>query len=307
MTSRWTGPIDRKKGKRWQGQGPHLLVAVALAGIHGAISISMNGANMISTWQVIRPCPGAASGRTCVPRPLGAVRGGESTLQISSGGVLNGCATSPERTMVRRDDIVTAEQCVGHAEAAMEEEEFEDAVDFLHAAFEDIEDEYGEDSVESVPLLLIYSKALKGLALQHAAASKSSGDDVVESSRRSDDRSAPEDSQEPEEAAPAAWTALQDVRRISKQKLDRETKEVAEAHELLAQFVLEPELTCPALVGKTPKERLDLAVEHLSVCLRIRGQLFHDSHHAVQRVRATLKAVEEKCHAHARTQQTEKT
>ena len=242
-----------------------------------------------------------------MPRPLGAVRGGESTLQISSGGVLNGCATSPERTMVRRDDIVTAEQCVGHAEAAMEEEEFEDAVDFLHAAFEDIEDEYGEDSVESVPLLLIYSKALKGLALQLAAASKSSGDDVVESSRRSDDRSAPEDSQEPEEAAPAAWTALQDVRRISKQKLDRETKEVAEAHELLAQFVLEPELTCPALVGKTPKERLDLAVEHLSVCLRIRGQLFHDSHHAVQRVRATLKAVEEKCHAHARTQQTEKT
>ena len=288
--------------------GPRLLVAVTLAGMHGAISISMNGANMDSTWQVIRPCPGASSGRACVLGPLGAVRGGESTLraaEISSGSVLSGRVTSPERTMVRRDDIITAEQCVGHAEAAMEEEEFEDAVDFLHAAFEDIEDEYGEDSVESVPLLLIYSKALKGLALKHAAASKS--DDAVESSRRSDDRSAPEDSQELEEAAPAAWRALQDVRRISKQKLDRETKEVAEAHELLAQFVLEPELTCPALVGKTPKERLDLAVEHLSVCLRIRGQLFHDSHHAVQRVRATLKAVEEKCHAHARTQQTEKT
>jgi hypothetical protein len=50
--------------------------------------------------------------------------------------------------MVNRGDIMTADQCVGHAEAALEAGDYEDAVDFLQVALEDIKDEHGEDAPE---------------------------------------------------------------------------------------------------------------------------------------------------------------
>jgi len=215
---------------------------------------------------------------------------GEESSSSSQSGSMH---TSTEQSqggagrMIRRDDIVTADECTGHAEAAIEAGEFEDAADFLHAALEDIEDEFGADSFESVPVRLLYSKALMGQEMQNAAEpSRAGSPDSALCEGDEDESSGPED------AAHAAWRLLEDAKRIVRQHLDRDTKELADAHEMQAQFAESP-LSCPALSGKTPGERRAIAREHLQACLRIRTKLLPNTHESILRVQDKLGACEE--------------
>jgi len=222
----------------------------------------------------------------------------EDSSSATSGSMETGGGKS-EDGMVRRDDIVTADQCVGHAEAAMEAGEFEDAVDFVQAALEDVADEYGQDAPERVPLLLLYARALIEMEAQGTADAARAGLDGREGSCESDDAgssapsegsSEPDDegssaSSGPEEAAHAAWRALEEARSIIRESSGRETKELATAHELQARFALDEALSCPALAGKTRAQRREIALEHLRICFAIRSQLFPSAHEEVARVR----------------------
>ena len=198
--------------------------------------------------------------------------------------------------MVQRDDIVTAEQCIGHAEAALEEGEYEDAVDFVQAALEDVADEYGADAPESVPLLLLYSRALMAMETQAAAEiaelenpSSGSGGGTPQQGDADGDG---DSSSGPEEATHAAWRVLEDAQRILHQCAGRETKELADTHELKAQYALNTHLTCPIFAGKTRVERRAIALTHLRECLRIRASLYPPAHEAVDRVRAEIATCE---------------
>jgi hypothetical protein len=196
-----------------------------------------------------------------------------------------------EDGMVRRGDIVTADQCVGHAEAAMEAGEFEDAVDFVQAALEDVADEYGQDAPERVPLLLLYARALLEMEAQGTAEAARAGLDGREGSMEPDDAGS-NASSEPEEAAHAAWRALEEARSIIRESSGRETKELATAHELQARFALCEALSCPALAGKTRAQRREIALGHLRTCLSIRTKLFPGAHEEVARVRDKIAACE---------------
>jgi len=193
--------------------------------------------------------------------------------------------------MVRRDDMVTADQCVGHAEAALEAGEYEDAVDFVHAALEDVADEFGAAAPERVPLLLLYARALMAMESQSATDAAQADPNGREGSSGPDDADSSASSG-PEEAGPAAWRALEEARDIIRESSGRETKELASAHELQARFALDAVLSCPALAGKTRAQRRAIALEHLRACLAIRVQLFPAAHDEVERVRTSISACE---------------
>jgi len=230
---------------------------------------------------------------------------GSETESTTSSSMQTGDSNCTKKTagmgrMVRRDDIVTADQCIGHAEAAIEAGEFEDAHDFLQVALDDVADEHGKDAMESVPLLLLYSKALMAMESQDTAevskmvmgnAADDDGQDAEVMGNATDDGQDSVDEDEssgPEDTACAAWRALEDVRRIISQNGAHETKELADAHELQASFALNAILKCPALAGKTIEQRTDIARTHLETCLAMRVQLFPDTHDKVLRVKAQL-------------------
>lgn len=229
--------------------------------------------------------------RRHVPASHNSKASEDSSPSATTGSMETGGGKS-EDGMVRRNDIVTADQCVGHAEAAMEAGEFEDAVDFVQAALEDVADEYGQDAPERVPLLLLYARALMEMEAQGTADAARANLDGREGGSEPDDAGSSVSS-EPEEAAHAAWRALEEARGIINESLGRETKELATAHELQARFALDAALSCPFLAGKTRAQRRRIALEHLRTCLAIRKQLFPGAHDEVARICDQIAACEE--------------
>ena len=202
-------------------------------------------------------------------RSSSGVAAGVRSLLAAAGGPLGLRGGSAADAMVCREDITTPDQCVGHADAAMAAGDFEDAVDFLHAALEEMRDELGDDAQERAPVLIKYAKALMQMEAQNVAeAARSEQDAGADESSQDDDSSGPED------AAHAAWRSLEEAKRIIQLSAGRETKDLANAFELQAGFALNGALRCPDLEGKTQDERRKMARIHLQTCLRIRRQLF---------------------------------
>ena len=198
----------------------------------------------------------------------GAPAGARAVL-VASGGPPRLRGGSAADAMVCREDITTPDQCVGHADAAMAAGDFEDAVDFLHAALEEMRDELGDDAQERAPVLVKYAKALMQMEAQNMAEAARSEQDAG-----ADESSQDGDSSGPEDATHAAWRSLEEAKRIIQLSAGRETKDLADVFELQAGLALDGALKCPELEGKPQDERRKIARIHLQTCLRIRGQLF---------------------------------
>eukprot|EP00960_Hanusia_phi_P075873 768477-Hanusia_phi.AAC.1 len=193
-----------------------------------------------------------------------------------------------EKRLTAHDEVYTADQCIGFAEAAFEEERYDDAVDLLTVAIEEKIDNFEEDTVECVRAIILLSRSL----YHKEMLSNFSDANATQGKRYSGDDSDDSDS-DCFNPMQSAWTALKQAREVLERK-GKDDRMLAEVFVEMSRWIMSPWSRTVEAQWEKERSRIVSAIKCMKRCLKIRHNVFAPDSKEIAQAREQLRELQDK-------------